>query len=71
MLYPDGSGDQRFWSSQARNAFIAFTLYLFENFDQEMSLDVLFERQAVPDVGRGLPFVDQRRRQSCVNICNV
>ncbi|MEP6906555.1 MAG: type IV secretory system conjugative DNA transfer family protein [Pseudoxanthomonas sp.] len=33
MLYPDGSDDQKFWVSQARNAFIAFALYLFENFD--------------------------------------
>nr|UZH43829.1 type IV secretion system protein VirD4 [Lysobacter antibioticus] len=30
MLYPDGSDDQKFWVSQARNAFMAFTLYLFE-----------------------------------------
>jgi type IV secretion system protein VirD4 len=35
MLYPDGSEDQRFWISQARNAFIAFALYLFENNDDE------------------------------------
>lgn len=37
MLYPDGSEDQKFWISQARNAFIAFTLYLFENWDDERS----------------------------------
>jgi len=30
MLYPDGDDRDRFWSSQARNAFLAFTLYLFE-----------------------------------------
>ncbi len=35
MLYPDGSDDQKFWISQARNAFMAFTLYLFENRDDE------------------------------------
>lgn len=35
MLYPDGAEDQKFWVSQARNAFIAFTLYLFENWDDE------------------------------------
>jgi type IV secretion system protein VirD4 len=35
MLYPDGSDDQKFWISQARNAFMAFTLYLFENWDDE------------------------------------
>jgi type IV secretion system protein VirD4 len=51
MLYPDGSGDQRFWSSQARNAFIAFTLYLFENFDQEMSLDVPSSVKPFPTLG--------------------
>lgn len=30
MLYPDGSDDQKFWVSQSRNAFMAFTLYLVE-----------------------------------------
>jgi type IV secretion system protein VirD4 len=33
MLYPDGSDDQKFWVSQARNAFMAFTLYLFEKWE--------------------------------------
>ncbi|MET0807191.1 MAG: type IV secretory system conjugative DNA transfer family protein, partial [Pseudoxanthomonas sp.] len=33
MLYPDGADDQKFWVSQARNAFMAFALYLFENQD--------------------------------------
>ncbi|PZS72584.1 type IV secretory system conjugative DNA transfer family protein [Stenotrophomonas maltophilia] len=37
MLYPDGAEDQKFWVSQARNAFMAFTLYLFENWDDERS----------------------------------
>src|SRR3546814_2174216 len=31
MLYPDGVDEQKFWVSQARNAFMAFSLYLFEN----------------------------------------
>lgn len=35
MLYPDGAEDQKFWVSQARNAFMAFTLFLFENHDDE------------------------------------
>lgn len=35
MLYPDGADDQKFWVSQARNAFMAFSLYLFENWDNE------------------------------------
>ena len=38
MLYPDGSDDQKFWVSQARNAFMAFALYLFENRDDELAL---------------------------------
>lgn len=33
MLYPDGADEQKFWVSQARNAFMAFSLYLFENRD--------------------------------------
>ena len=37
MLYPDGADDQKFWVSQARNAFMAFALYLFENHDDERS----------------------------------
>ncbi len=38
MLYPDGSDDQKFWVSQARNAFMAFSLYLFENFEDAISM---------------------------------
>jgi type IV secretion system protein VirD4 len=38
MLYPDGSDDQKFWVSQARNAFMAFALYLFENWDDERNI---------------------------------
>ncbi len=33
MLYPDGVDEQKFWVGQARNAFMAFALYLFENQD--------------------------------------
>ena len=33
MLYPDGADEQKFWVSQARNAFMAFSLYLFENWE--------------------------------------
>lgn len=33
MLYPDGADEQKFWVSQARNAFLAFALYLFESRD--------------------------------------
>ena len=35
MLYPDGDDKDKFWVSQARNAFMAFTLYLFEKADHE------------------------------------
>lgn len=35
MLYPDGSDDQKFWVSQGRNAFLAFTLYLFDKYEHE------------------------------------
>ncbi|MEO6173330.1 MAG: type IV secretory system conjugative DNA transfer family protein, partial [Arenimonas sp.] len=38
MLYPDGADEQKFWVSQARNTFMAFALYLFENRDDEQSL---------------------------------
>jgi type IV secretion system protein VirD4 len=41
MLYPDGSGEQKFWVSQARNAFMAFALYVFEKSEDE-------ERQRFP-----------------------
>jgi type IV secretion system protein VirD4 len=43
MLYPDGSDDQKFWVSQARNAFMAFTLYLFEKWDHD-------DKQGLPAV---------------------
>lgn len=36
MLYPDGEERERFWISQARNAFVAFALYLFERRDDAM-----------------------------------
>ncbi len=35
MLYPDGADDQKFWVSQARNAFMAFSLYLFDKREHE------------------------------------
>lgn len=37
MLYPDGSADQKFWVSQSRNAFLAFTLYQLEQRDYQTS----------------------------------
>ncbi|QNP42028.1 type IV secretory system conjugative DNA transfer family protein [Lysobacter solisilvae (ex Woo and Kim 2020)] len=35
MLYPDGADEQKFWVGQARNAFMAFALYLFEAWEEE------------------------------------
>ncbi|WP_373742218.1 type IV secretory system conjugative DNA transfer family protein, partial [Neisseria sp.] len=34
MLYPDGDNRDKFWVSQARNAFLAFALYCFEKHEQ-------------------------------------
>jgi len=51
MLYPDGSDGQKFWVSQARNAFTAFTLYLFESFDTERKLKLPFGAQRFPTLG--------------------
>jgi type IV secretion system protein VirD4 len=48
MLYPDGADDQKFWVSQARNAFMAFTLYLFEKWEDD-------EARSIPLVLRDKP----------------
>lgn len=45
MLYPDGSDDQKFWVSQSRNAFLAFSLYLFEKWEYD-------ETQKLPEKHR-------------------
>ncbi len=39
MLYPDGDDKDKFWVSQARNAFLAFTLYLFERRDHDRTAE--------------------------------
>jgi type IV secretion system protein VirD4 len=44
MLYPDGPEEQKFWVSQARNAFLAFALYLFENLDEEQASGFPFSK---------------------------
>ncbi len=51
MLYPDGAADQKFWVSQARNAFTAFALYLFENFDDQAGRDFPSHSSAFPTLG--------------------
>ncbi|HEV7775870.1 MAG TPA: type IV secretory system conjugative DNA transfer family protein [Luteibacter sp.] len=48
MLYPDGADDQKFWVSQARNAFMAFTLYLFEKWEDD-------EKRGIPLLLRDKP----------------
>lgn len=52
MLYPEGDGKDKFWISHARNAFLAFTLYLFENHDEERRSKCPPELMAVPTLGR-------------------
>ena len=44
MLYPDGAEDQKFWVSQARNAFMAFSLYLFEKYDDDQKIGFPFSK---------------------------
>jgi type IV secretion system protein VirD4 len=44
MLYPDGADEQKFWVSQARNAFMAFSLYLFEAWEEETRSGFPFAR---------------------------
>ncbi|WP_255470386.1 type IV secretory system conjugative DNA transfer family protein [Pseudoxanthomonas sp. 3HH-4] len=39
MLYPDADDKDKFWVSQARNAFLAFSLYLFERYDRDPSAE--------------------------------
>ena len=57
MLYPDGAEDQKFWVSQARNAFMAFSLFLFEAWDDA-------ERRGVPTSLRTRPTLGEVYRLS-------
>ncbi|BDU18551.1 type IV secretory system conjugative DNA transfer family protein [Dyella sp. GSA-30] len=52
MLYPDGSDDQKFWVSQARNAFMAFTLYLFEKWEDDESRNIPIALRSKPTLGQ-------------------
>lgn len=52
MLYPDGADDQKFWISQARNAFTAFALYLFENHDDQLAGGLPDDLVSFPTLGR-------------------
>jgi type IV secretion system protein VirD4 len=51
MLYPDGADDQKFWVSQARNAFMAFTLYLFEKWDDDEKNGIPQQLRSKPTLG--------------------
>ncbi|TCV97213.1 type IV secretion system protein VirD4 [Luteibacter rhizovicinus] len=51
MLYPDGADDQKFWVSQARNAFMAFALYLFEKWDDDEKRGVPLQLRNKPTLG--------------------
>jgi type IV secretion system protein VirD4 len=57
MLYPDGSDDQKFWVSQARNAFMAFSLYLCEKWEDD-------ERHGRPEIVRSKPTLGMIYRLS-------
>src|SRR3546814_15964699 len=50
MLYPDGVDEQKFWVSHARNAFMAFSLYLFENW-QDMKQSGFPSEHGPPTLG--------------------
>lgn len=57
MLYPDGSDDQKFWVSQARNAFMAFSLYLCEKWEHD-------EKNGLPLILRSKPTLGMIYRLS-------
>ena len=52
ILYPDGSGQDKFWVSQARNAFLAFALYLYEHYDHQRKHKVGRKHLFFPTLGR-------------------
>jgi type IV secretion system protein VirD4 len=51
MLYPDGSDEQKFWVSQARNAFMAFTLFLFGKWDDDEKNGIPLQLRNKPTLG--------------------
>ncbi|GGY27205.1 hypothetical protein GCM10008098_20340 [Rhodanobacter panaciterrae] len=51
MLYPDGADDQKFWVSQARNAFMAFALFLFEKWDDDERNGIPLQLRSKPTLG--------------------
>jgi type IV secretion system protein VirD4 len=51
MLYPDGDAGQKFWVSQARNAFMALALYLYERFDDQRGQGIENASLSFPTLG--------------------
>ncbi len=51
MLYPDGSDDQKFWVSQARNAFMAFSLFLCEKWEADEKKGLPLQLREKPTLG--------------------
>ena len=51
MLYPDADDKDKFWVSQARNAFLAFSLYLFESRDAQRVQDAPDATAQTPTLG--------------------
>ena len=56
MLYPDGDARNRFWIGQARNAFLAFALYLFDKLDES------YEQEGIPLQERKAPTLGEIHR---------
>lgn len=52
MLYPDGDDRNKFWTSQARNAFLALSLYLFEGLDADYAGGMQRGEWQFPTLGR-------------------
>ena len=51
MLYPDGDERNKFWTSQARNAFLALSLYAFARHDRQVADNVPAALRKVPTLG--------------------
>ena len=52
LLYPDAGVEQKFWTSQARSAFMAFALYLFDQYEAQRRDGVPEALQLFPTLGR-------------------
>ncbi|MEN1939834.1 type IV secretory system conjugative DNA transfer family protein [Luteimonas sp. MJ174] len=51
LLYPDAGAEQKFWTSQARSAFMAFALYLFDHYEAQRRDGVPEALQLFPTIG--------------------